>query len=81
MHLSVFQGDDEKRAALMTAILAAGIELGGTISAEHGIGLAKRSYVRALEDPAKLALMTPHQGRLRPQRHPQPRQGLLVAVF
>ena len=57
VHLSVFQGDAEKRSALMTAILAAGMELGGTISAEHGIGLAKRSYVQALEDPAKLALM------------------------
>jgi glycolate oxidase len=57
VHLSVFQGDAEKRSALMTAILAAGLELGGAISAEHGIGLAKRSYVQALEDPAKLALM------------------------
>jgi glycolate dehydrogenase FAD-linked subunit len=57
VHLSVFQSDDEKRHALMTAILAAGMELGGTISAEHGIGLAKRSYVMALEDPNKLALM------------------------
>lgn len=57
VHLSVFQGDEEKRSALMTAILAAGMELGGTISAEHGIGIAKRDYVRKLEDPAKLALM------------------------
>ena len=57
VHLSVFQGDTDKCSALMTAILSAGIDLGGTISAEHGIGLAKRSYVQALADPAKLALM------------------------
>ncbi len=57
VHLSVFQGDDEKRSALMTAILSAGMDLGGTISAEHGIGIAKRAYVQKLEDPAKLALM------------------------
>jgi len=57
VHLSIFQGDPEKRSSLMTAVLAAGMDLGGTISAEHGIGLAKRSYVLALEDPAKLALM------------------------
>ncbi|GJM37837.1 MAG: oxidoreductase [Acidimicrobiales bacterium] len=57
VHLSVFQGDDEKRSSLMTAILAAGMALGGTISAEHGIGIAKRDYVQKLEDPAKLALM------------------------
>ena len=57
VHLSVFQGDDDKRSALMTEILAAGMELGGTISAEHGIGLAKRDHMLHLEDPAKLALM------------------------
>ncbi len=57
VHFSVFQSDEEKRHALMTDILAAGMELGGTISAEHGIGLAKRPYLMALEDPAKVALM------------------------
>lgn len=57
VHLSIFQGDADKCSALMSAVLAAGMELGGAISAEHGIGLAKRSYVIDLEDPAKLALM------------------------
>ena len=57
VHFSVFQGDDEKRHALMTDILAAGMDLGGTISAEHGIGLAKLPYLMALEDPTKVALM------------------------
>mgnify|MGYP001813230271 CR=1 FL=1 len=57
VHFSVFQSDEEKRHALMTDILAAGMELGGTISAEHGIGLAKLPYLMALEDPAKVALM------------------------
>ena len=57
VHFSVFQSDEEKRHALMTDILAAGMELGGTISAEHGIGLAKRPYLMALEDPATVALM------------------------
>ncbi len=31
--------------------------MGGAISGEHGIGSEKRSYLRDLEDPAKLALM------------------------
>ncbi len=57
VHFSVFQGDDEKRHALMTEILSTGMELGGTISAEHGIGLAKLPYLMALEDPTKVALM------------------------
>ena len=39
------------------AILEAGIELGGAISAEHGIGKEKKQYFLELEDPAKLALM------------------------
>jgi len=41
----------------MTAIFSAGMKLGGEISAEHGIGLAKREYVKDLVDPSKLALM------------------------
>ena len=57
VHLAVFQPDDERRDALMHAILAAGVELGGAVSAEHGIGTEKRSYFNQLEDPAKLALM------------------------
>jgi glycolate oxidase len=33
------------------------MKLGGAISAEHGIGTAKKEYFLELEDPAKLALM------------------------
>lgn len=57
VHLSVFQPDDEKREAVMRAIFEAGLALGGAISAEHGIGAAKKSHFLALEDPAKLRLM------------------------
>ena len=57
IHLSVFQADDEVRATVMKAVLRAGVELGGAISAEHGIGKAKREYFLELEDPAKIALM------------------------
>ncbi len=57
IHLAVFQPDADRRDDLMRAILGAGIELGGAVSAEHGIGTEKRSYFNDLEDPAKLALM------------------------
>jgi glycolate oxidase len=57
VHLSVFQPDAEKRMTVMNAILEAGLALGGAISAEHGIGTAKKPYFLALEDPAKLRLM------------------------
>jgi glycolate oxidase len=57
VHLSVFQPDAAIRGAVMKAVLKAGMELGGTISAEHGIGSEKMAYFLELEDPAKVALM------------------------
>jgi glycolate oxidase len=56
VHLSVFQPDPGTRRALVRDLLAAGLAQGGAISGEHGIGRAKKAYVAALEDPAKLAL-------------------------
>jgi glycolate oxidase len=41
----------------MHAIIATGVEMGGAISAEHGIGKAKKQYFLELEDPNKIALM------------------------
>ncbi len=57
VHLSVFQSDPEVRSRVMHALFAEGMRLGGAISGEHGIGLAKQKYFLELEDPAKLALM------------------------
>jgi glycolate oxidase len=57
VHLSVFQPDAGLRDEVMRRVLAAGLELGGAISGEHGIGLEKRPYLAELENPAKLALM------------------------
>jgi len=57
IHLSVFQSDAEVRRRVMHAIIAAGIERGGAISAEHGIGKDKMAYFQEFEDPNKLALM------------------------
>ncbi|HET9052456.1 MAG TPA: FAD-binding oxidoreductase [Candidatus Dormibacteraeota bacterium] len=57
VHLSVFQRDAESRGRLVRDILAAGVELGGAVSGEHGIGTAKLAAYLELEDPAKLALM------------------------
>ena len=57
VHLSVFQPDDEVRKKVTGAILAAGVDMGGAVSGEHGIGRAKKPYFVATEDPAKLELM------------------------
>jgi glycolate oxidase len=57
VHLSVFQPDPEKCHATMRGILSAGVEMGGAVSGEHGIGRAKKDHLAAVEDPAKLDLM------------------------
>jgi glycolate oxidase len=57
VHLSVFQPDAGRRAEVMRAIFRAGMELGGAISGEHGIGTEKKRYFLELEDPTKVALM------------------------
>jgi glycolate oxidase len=57
VHLSIFQPDAAVRGRVMTAIFKAGMDLGGAISAEHGIGCEKMKYFLELEDPAKIALM------------------------
>ena len=57
VHLSVFQPDADRRAEVMRAIFRAGMDLGGAISGEHGIGTEKKKYFLQLEDPAKVALM------------------------
>jgi glycolate oxidase len=57
VHLGVFCGDADRRARLLSELFAAGMALGGAISAEHGIGEAKKHVFLELEDPAKVALM------------------------
>ncbi|MEU3625942.1 FAD-binding oxidoreductase [Amycolatopsis coloradensis] len=57
VHLAIFCKDQEKRKKLLADIFALGMELGGAISGEHGLGKAKSGYFLDLEDPAKIALM------------------------
>jgi glycolate oxidase len=57
VHMAIFQPDNEIRSKVLNALFTAGIELGGAISGEHGIGKAKKSYYLELEDPAKIELM------------------------
>jgi glycolate oxidase len=57
VHLSVFQPDPELRTEVLRAVFRAGMDLGGAISGEHGIGTEKKKYFLELEDPVKLDLM------------------------
>jgi glycolate oxidase len=57
VHLGVFCPDPRERKELLTEVFSLGMELGGAISGEHGLGRTKSEYFRALEDPVKIALM------------------------
>lgn len=57
VHLAVFQQDPSKVSDVMQRLFAIGVSLGGTVSAEHGIGREKKPYFLALEDPNKIELM------------------------
>ena len=57
VHMGVFQKDPEIRSELMRSLFRAGMDLGGAISGEHGLGTEKRKYFVELEDPVKLDLM------------------------
>jgi glycolate oxidase len=57
VHMSVLQEDPEIRHQIMTALFEAGVELGGAISGEHGIGRKKKPWFVSLTDPVNLRLM------------------------
>lgn len=57
VHLSIFQADPEVRKDTLRQVFQAGMDVGGAISGEHGIGTEKQHLFLELEDPAKIALM------------------------
>ena len=60
LHVNLLPRDDGERArsaAALTEVFEAVIELGGTLSGEHGIGLAKRDFMPRALDPEALDLM------------------------
>jgi glycolate oxidase len=57
LHLAVFQPDPQLRSTVVKELLVTGMQAGGAISAEHGVGVAKKAYFLELEDPVKTALM------------------------
>jgi len=56
VHLSVIENDDVKRGAFLDELFAFGVEIGGAVSGEHGIGMDKQRYFLALSDPVSLEL-------------------------
>ena len=53
VHINVLDAGD--REAITAEVLTAATELGGTISAEHGVGVAKTGWLHLVRSPAELA--------------------------
>lgn len=56
VHFAIFHGEASVRSAVTRALIQTGIALGGAVSGEHGIGLAKKQYFMEFEDPVRLEL-------------------------
>ena len=70
---------DESRRARESFddIMALGLQLGGTITGEHGVGVLKKEWLARELGPVGAGVAARHQGRLRPAGHSQPRQAVL----
>jgi hypothetical protein len=72
-------GDVQQRAeAAFADVFDAAIELGGTITGEHGVGSAKRPYLEKRLGADQIGAAAPAQASVRPGRHPQPGQARLM---
>ena len=56
LHVNVL-GPDPDDSTVDDAVLALALELGGTVSAEHGIGVAKTAWLTRDRAPGDLAAM------------------------
>lgn len=57
VHLAILEQDADKLSMILKEIYRVGKTLGGTISAEHGIGSERRKYLLEMEDKVKIELM------------------------
>jgi len=77
VHVNVLGADpDDERPD--EAVLELAIKCGGTISAEHGVGVAKAAYLERARGPAELAAMRAIKRALDPQNLLNP--GAVLAV-
>ena len=57
VHLSLFESDTNRLSTILREIYRVGKNLGGTVSAEHGIGSEKKRFLLELENRTKIELM------------------------
>lgn len=66
LHLACRDPDGDRRHAIEVAVYDAVAEHGGSVSAEHGIGLDKRPYLARSRTPEEIALMRQVKAMLDP---------------
>ena len=68
LHVNLLNARDARDAAdITTTILGAAIELGGTISAEHGVGIAKVAWLEQVKGTASVAALRAVKRALDPE--------------
>ena len=69
LHLVVAAGDGSEgdRRRIESSVYEPLIRVGGSVSAEHGIGLEKKSWLKLCRDPAEITLMRTLKMALDPQ--------------
>lgn len=72
VHLTVYPSDDSQLDAIREMIEAVTVDLGGSISAEHGIGLSKLTTMTRRKDPVALDVMRAVKQALDPDNRMNP---------
>jgi len=69
IHYTAYPSDDAPAhlAAIRAAVAAEAVALGGSFSAEHGVGVSKRATMAAHKDPVALAVMVAIKTALDPK--------------
>jgi len=67
VHLAVFHAEKAVQREVTRALIGLGVEMGGAVSGEHGIGLAKKACFVECEDPVKVGLLRGIKGVFDPK--------------
>ena len=67
IHYTAYPSDPALKPAIRAAVAEEAVALGGSFSAEHGVGLSKRATMAAHKDPVALAAMAAIKAALDPK--------------
>ena len=67
LHICCTTGNDEDQVPIEDLVFAKTTAIGGTITAEHGIGILKKPWLKDCRSPEEIAIMKQLKGLLDPQ--------------